>query len=412
VGGSCFTQALRASQRCSNPRVQVTPLLGFSGLGSELEWLLSALLYSLMHGRRLVHLDPHALIPHSSTHSPTHSQALFSQTLQWKYSCPEQRGWACFLAVDQCADSFVTQLDESLLRGSHSSAAGSILLRKGRKDFAFMNSNNAWFRHAVFQYAWSGQHYNESLSGELAMNEQRPPPDAPKAAQLQEMYDQVRQPNETLLYRYRSQGDLTDDCDTSTLVEEMEVIATRYLYRLNSKTLKAVEALNRELHPRLIRPSPLGAGYNSLQIRLTDKWKEMSTETWKWVTNTSNIAEFIRPFMTDDSHSDLFVATDACETVHELRKLLPLNIEIHSSCNVQLASPPAAVVGADAENNETNNRFGTQRDYAGALKLLADVEMLRNGRHFFGLAESNVVRLARRLQPPGATFHALGPQTS
>ena len=48
----------------------------------------------------------------------------------------------------------------------------------------------------------------------------------------------------------------------------------------------------------------------------------------------------------------------------------------------------------------------------GALKVFADVEMLRNGKEFFGLFDSNLVRMVHRLRFPHLNrSHALATDT-
>jgi hypothetical protein len=119
VSETCFSQALLASQSCSNHDLQYTPLLGYAGLGSEFEWLMTALLYAVMHHRRLVHLE-----------TPLAGRV-------WPYSCPAQRGWNCYLAMDRCPPD---PPPSSLHSNSNNSPStnNSILLRKGRKVLTFL----------------------------------------------------------------------------------------------------------------------------------------------------------------------------------------------------------------------------------------------------------------------------------
>ena len=385
---SCFSQALLSSQSCNNMNIQYTTIMGYSGLGSEFEWLMTALLYAVLHQRRLVYLET----PH----------------IPWNYNCPDKRGWACYLAFDYCPDSIVSSLPNSM------NETNSILLRKGRKDFAIMNNNNGWIRHAVFQYAWSGQIYNESLAGNFALNEFRLPSNAPKAIYLTEMYSHPIPKNETGLSRYFSEVMKSQTCDNMTLVGAMEVTAVNFLYHLNPQTHAATSALNRELYPKLSGHSHHSARrrlYISLQIRLTDKQSEMSAEKWEWITNVSNVVNTLQPYLSPSSSnhyteaeienefrlSDLFVATDECNVLPELKELLPHHINVHSSCEHLMKN----II-------QVPSKYGTQRDYLGALKVFADLQMLRGGLHLFGLAESNIVRLARRLQYlSGGYFHAL-----
>jgi hypothetical protein len=39
------------------------------------------------------------------------------------------------------------------------------------------------------------------------------------------------------------------------------------------------------------------------------------------------------------------------------------------------------------------------------MRLIAEIELLRNGKHFFGLLQSNLVRLVYRLGIPALIMH-------
>eukprot|EP00597_Dinobryon_sp_UTEXLB2267_P000508 CAMPEP_0170059666 /NCGR_PEP_ID=MMETSP0019_2-20121128/1865_1 /TAXON_ID=98059 /ORGANISM="Dinobryon sp., Strain UTEXLB2267" /LENGTH=243 /DNA_ID=CAMNT_0010264987 /DNA_START=486 /DNA_END=1217 /DNA_ORIENTATION=+ len=180
-------------------------------------------------------------------------------------------------------------------------------------------------------------------------------------------------------------------------------MAAKYLFRLNSETRAVIKHINNR-YKNLMRSS-----YISLQLRMTDKKYEMSKEAWAWVNNLSNTAEFMKPFFQAAHTNNLFIATDNCSAVADLVSLLPAQ-KIFSPCiNVSSASSHPEGPLLTAENAANLRRHG---GLTSTYALLADIEMLRRGQHFFGLFDSNLVRMIHRLRYPVLNnSHALAVET-
>ena len=83
--------------------------------------------------------------------------------------------------------------------------------------------------------------------------------------------------------------------------------------------------------------------------------------------------------------------------VHKIVALLP-EYDVFGPC---LNSSNRLIYERRAKNSNTNT-------YA----LLADIEMLRGGAHFFGIFDSNLVRMVHRLRHPNlSSSHCLAAET-
>ena len=170
-------------------------------------------------------------------------------------------------------------------------------------------------------------------------------------------------------------------------------MTTRILYNLNRETKKAILEIN-DPYKNILSSS---RKYIALQIRLEDKKYEMSAAAWKWLTERDNIAKFTKEHMYD--LKDLFIATDNCTAVQSLSRVLDQSITFHGSCIKDYSG--REVLKQDQVKVRTKDR-------SSALHALADVEMLRRGKHFIGLFESNYVRFVHLLRYPHShTSHAL-----
>lgn len=90
-------------------------------------------------------------------------------------------------------------------------------------------------------------------------------------------------------------------------------------------------------------------------------------------------------------------ASDSCTAVHKIVSLLP-EYKVFGPC---LNSSNHLTYARRAKNSKTNT-------YA----LLADIEMLRGGEHFFGIFDSNLVRMVHRLRHPNlSSSHCLATET-
>jgi hypothetical protein len=252
---------------------------------------------------------------------------------KWEYDCPQKAGWSCYFDMGaQCSDSIV--------------------------GISAVKDNSTILLHKDL-IQWE--------------------PDV--KSHIQQRFNDLKAAGKSL----------TDTCNVQKMPFTVICgIASTYLYKLNEETRHAVKRLNRE------HGVESDAKYVSLQIRLTDKKYEMSKEQWEWMTHTENIAEFIRPFLTETKV--LFVAADNCTTVGTLRDMLP-SVSIYSRC---LQNATGAVVN---HNNDLGPRL---RTFSSSLEVFADLEMLRKGEHFIGLFSSNLVRMVHLLRYPNLlTSHGL-----
>jgi hypothetical protein len=271
--------------------------------------------------------------------------------LPWEYHCKEKSGWACYFAFDNCIDSVVNV-----------------------SELVFTQLPRV--------------HDLLTFPGTIMLDNVRPgwPLDQ------NEFYKKFR----TLQKRFVDRGYVNETADIGTLTySSVMSIAAKHLFILNDETKHLTKAMNVQAYPGLFIGNRHGMHkYVALQIRLQDKRAEMSKAQWDWMTNTSNIAQFTLNYLTDINH--LFIATDNCSTVPAMQRLLPPTITIHSSCKTN-----------------TVNEQGIKRDASAALKLFADIQMLRHGSHFIGLFESNLVRVVHLLRyPHSLTSHALATEGS
>lgn len=83
------------------------------------------------------------------------------------------------------------------------------------------------------------------------------------------------------------------------------------------------------------------------------------------------------------------VVSDNCTAVRELETRLLPDYQVFSPCLTTISKSTVVVM--------VGKRNGGQQS---AFALFADIEMLRRGAHFFGLFESNIVRMIHRLRFP------------
>jgi len=103
----------------------------------------------------------------------------------------------------------------------------------------------------------------------------------------------------------------------------------------------------------------------------------------------------------------VFAATDNCSAVLDLVSLLPAQ-KIFSPCINMSSTNSHHQVTLLSDYTHIRRHGGPNSSYA----LLADIEMLRRGQHFFGLFDSNLVRMIHRLRYPLLNnSHALAVET-
>mmetsp|Transcript_19904 Transcript_19904/g.28510 ORF Transcript_19904/g.28510 Transcript_19904/m.28510 type:complete len:246 (+) Transcript_19904:458-1195(+) len=170
-------------------------------------------------------------------------------------------------------------------------------------------------------------------------------------------------------------------------------IAAKHLYHLNSNTKTVIHEMVSKSYLKELSTHP----YLSIQLRMNDKKYEMSPETWNYITNISNIVSEVMPYFKKLNLTRLYLATDNCSAAREIfRMLQPLKVLTYSPClnslgEICLLAPLRG--GQQLQDNTTDSAMPTYR-------LFMDIELLRKSRMFFGLFDSNLVRMVHRLRMP------------
>ena len=190
---------------------------------------------------------------------------------------------------------------------------------------------------------------------------------------------------------------MTANCQDlgSYSIGDMSNYASIFLWKLPFHVQQYVNQHNAATYLHYIQGK-----YNSIQIRLSDKKAEMNEKTWNWMTHTANIAKFVEPIFEQSGLRHVFISSDNCTAVVELEALLP---------KYQFITPCRNITTGHI--NTENPR--KEHDHFSVLQLIAEIEMLRNGEHFIGLFDSNLVRMIHRLRFPDKlnTSHALAADT-
>jgi hypothetical protein len=164
----------------------------------------------------------------------------------------------------------------------------------------------------------------------------------------------------------------------------LTTIVAKHLYRLNDHTKKFTNHFNSRYNLK-------NKSYLALHLRSGDKKYEVSAEIWNWIHNMSNVYGVMKPYL--QTIPRVFVSTDNCTIINDILHTFPKHIEI--SCPCLKDSSSIGDIDADLVG-DFNPRRGT---YRSTLRLFADIEMLMNGEHFFGLTKSNFVRMIMRIRP-------------
>ena len=204
----------------------------------------------------------------------------------------------------------------------------------------------------------------------------------------------------TLLFeRYKNLNQVNGACTDLKHANATAItsIAAKFLYNLNDGTKEFVSRFNKKYK------IPSGDPYIALQLRATDKQREMSQQLFAWVTNMTKVAAELNPYFLNPTQpiKHLYISTDNCTLATELVPLLPPHVIVSTPCYKYDNDPDSDIIGA------FNPRL---HDHKSTLRLFAEIEMLAAGTHFFGVVNSNIVRMVHRLRYPDKqnTTHALG----
>ena len=229
----CFIEALNKTQSCDNKNIIYTTLMSGGGLGSEFNtYLVPSLLTAVAYNRRLVYVRPKE---------------------NWGYDCSSHYGWACY---------FIFSCEENGI------------------DMASVD-------HRQIFTVRKKKHFQNMTSVQLL---------SVRNNDILKIYSVIN------LMSLDKGGEriCAGQVNTSSLsVTMLMSMAARFLYQFNSETKLAIQHINRQYDSSLLLSQPNNntiIPYLSVQIRMTDKRREMPPETWNWVTNLSNVANYIRPY--------------------------------------------------------------------------------------------------------------------
>lgn len=168
-------------------------------------------------------------------------------------------------------------------------------------------------------------------------------------------------------------------------------LVSKHLYQLNADSKHFVKKFNHRYGFEDIK-------YIAIQMRGTDKKAEVDHDIWNWISNMSNIYTTILPYLKDYKY--VFIATDDCLWYENLMPLIPKDITVMSPCNSNNH--------ISQEHSDLTGTFNPrQNNVKYTLRLLADIQMLVQADHYFGLTKSNMVRMIYKLRSNLSTSHAL-----
>jgi hypothetical protein len=271
----------------------------------------------------------------------------FASKRKWEYDCPEHLGWGCYF------------------------------------NFPCNNTQGVPVPEMDFSDPSTSVHDRDEVKR-----------DYPQLfEQIRDTYMSVKKPEEP-------------DCRVDIKQTQLTSMAAKYLYKLNHQTKHFADRFNGHYG------IPQGAEYLSLQIRAQDKKYEMSNEIWEWITHMKNTFEAIKPYVyphDPKGFKHVYVSTDNCTMLTELTTYLSKEVTIYSPCYTWYHKdavdipiiPNVNVVNSNEIHDRTWGGDYNPRnpgEYRSTLRLFAEIEMLVNGVHFFGLLNSNLVRMIHRLR--------------
>mmetsp|Transcript_19904 Transcript_19904/g.28509 ORF Transcript_19904/g.28509 Transcript_19904/m.28509 type:complete len:394 (+) Transcript_19904:1226-2407(+) len=269
---------------------------------------------------------------------------------RWEYHCNEKWGWGCYLSF-ACHESGVNQTE--------------------------------------LDFSPKGIHEDpiNTGSGFLDMLQLLEPKN------IQQIRESIIDMNKT--YSERNKHIFSASCAhgigplNPTIVTSM---AAKYLYHLNNRTKIIVQELIHQNNFMDLESFP----YISLQLRMNDKQYEMPPKTWYYINNVSNIVAEISPYFKKLNISRLFLATDNCTAAQEIfRLLIKSNVITYSSCLTRTGEIALLQPLRGGVELKDNSSFPLA-----PYRVFMDIKLLRKGRLFFGLFDSNLVRLVHRLRWP------------
>jgi hypothetical protein len=202
------------------------------------------------------------------------------------------------------------------------------------------------------------------------------------------LVDVFHQPSEALVDIDREMMTVRaykEECDPILMTpNNLASVASQYIWNLNDNVS---EWLQLHAPPYELVDNE----FIAIQIRLTDKKREMGEEAWRVLSNPSALVDLALPYAIELNISTIFVATDDCRAFESLRG------EIRS----RESSAEFRVLSAclDSEANK-NAYFHGARTGEGGMRLVQDLEILRRSAVLIGTLYSNVLRIAYRLRYP------------
>jgi hypothetical protein len=177
-------------------------------------------------------------------------------------------------------------------------------------------------------------------------------------------------------------------CDNRTLskLAVIRAISANYIFNINDQTLLEVNKILKMYN------IPSGLKYISLHIRANDKASEVSPVMFQYMTNMTNYVEAIKDYF--NGSYDVFVASDNCKLVHDLKTKIPSSVKLLGRC-----ISGHDVIDRIEDPRVTNVNFSSREStYNKTILLLADIICLSDGFDFFGFSSSNVARFVQRIR--------------
>jgi hypothetical protein len=172
------------------------------------------------------------------------------------------------------------------------------------------------------------------------------------------------------------------NCDERVLtISEITSIVANYVFKLNKESQTFVNEFNSYYNLESKK-------YVSVQIRTTDKHAEMEDVTWSFINNMTRVMDTVMPYLVDTGIYDIFIGTDNCDLLKEIADLPNFKDKgyiLHSAC---------------FHGNPFTQGNPQRGSYGHTLRLISEIEMLVHGDIFFGVLQSNLVRMVYRLRYP------------
>lgn len=337
LSSNCFWSILREFQSCKNNHFHYATIQGIpsQGFGSEFNYnLIFHLINAIMLKQRLIFVKP---------------------LEQWEYDCPGNKGWACYFKFP-CDDSVI-----------HSNL---INITNEKSSLSQREAEIRDFDTIIIK--------------------------------LQNIYKELHKNDKIKVL-----------CDISKLTPtSLTSIAANYLYQLNSRTIHFIKSFNSFYNNNFYLSK-----YIALQIRSTDKISEMNSIAWSRLHNVTYLVSAVSPYFTTPYNiTNLYISTDNCQLVVDISEQLATSttkINLFSPCLNHTRSTASLHLTQTQDHNYTSDgkytdvidyselvgHFNPRRStYQSTMRLLAEIETMRAADHFFGIMNSNLVRMVTRLR--------------